>query len=261
MLEHERPEHPWSKIGVDIFYWNGNDYLLPADYASGFPELLRLQGKDSSAIIAAFIKKLFSRYGIPLVVTSDNEPRLTTFEVKEIYKNWDVTLLTSSPYHPKSNGIAERSIQTVKNLLKRSSAANDHLFLALLTFRGSPNPSGESPAGIFFCRDIRTTLPKFKEEKNLDSVTFNRRDCPAKLRVGDQVNVYDHSAKCFNKQKVVKTINAPRSVTVDTGDRSIRRNQQLIRQSHGRLPILPNDTSDLYELSSLCYVRKLARYR
>ena len=251
LLEHERPEQPWPKIGVDIFYWNGNDYLLAADYASGFPELVRLQGKDSSAIIVAF-KMLSSRYGIPLVVISDNEPRLTSFEVKEFNKNWGVTLLTSSPYHPKSNGLAERSIQTVKISLKKSLAANDDPFLALLTFRGSPNSSGESPAGIFFRRDIRTTLSKFKEEINLDSLTFNRRDCSAKFRIGDLVNVYDHRAKCFNKQGVVKSIDAPRSVTVDTGDRSIRRNQQLIRQSHGPLPTSSNETSDLYDLSSPC---------
>ena len=228
MLEHERPEQPWSKIGEDIIYWNGNDYLLAADYASGCPEVVRLQGKDSSAIIVAF-KMLLSRYGIPLVVISDNEPRFTSFEVQEFYKNWGITLLTSSPYHPKSNGLAERSNQTVKNSLKKSLAANDDPFLALLTFRGSP---------------------KFKEEINSDSLTFNRRDCSGKFRVGDQVNVFDHRAKCFNKQGLVKSIDAPRSVTVDTGELSIRRNQQLIRQSQGPLPILPKESSDLYELSS-----------
>ena len=67
-----------------------------------------------------------------------------------------------------------------------------------------------------------------------------------------QPPVYDHRAKCFNKQGVVKSIDAPRSFTVDTGDRSIRRNQQLIRQSHGPLPTFSNETSDLYDLSSPC---------
>ena len=73
LVPHERPDEPWMKIGIDLFYWNGHYYLLAADYASGFPEVIRLQGRDSKAIIVA-LKALFARYGITLVVVSDNEP-------------------------------------------------------------------------------------------------------------------------------------------------------------------------------------------
>ena len=96
LLPHERPEEPWMKIGIDLFYWNGHDYLLSADYASGFPEVVRLQGRDSKAIIVA-LKALFARYGILLVVISDNKSKLVSFEMKNFYTDWGVTLMTSSP--------------------------------------------------------------------------------------------------------------------------------------------------------------------
>ena len=241
LLPHERPEEPWMKVGIDLFYWNGHDYLLAADYASGFPEVVRLQGKDSKAIIVA-LKALFARYGIPLVIVSDNEPTLVSFEMKNFYKEWGVTLMTSSPRYPQSNGMAERSIQTVKNILKKCSAANEDPYLGLLSFRSAPLSSGESPAQIFLRRNIRNRLPKFSEELYLDRLVSNSADnfVKSKFQPGDKVNIYNESTKCYDKQGVVKNVVAPRSVQTDSAGDLYRRNQKSLRKSSGKLPIQPD---------------------
>ena len=66
-------EHSWYKIGLDIFYIAGKDYLIAIDYMSNYPEIAPLQDKSSVSVIKA-LKPIFARHGIPVEVTSDNVP-------------------------------------------------------------------------------------------------------------------------------------------------------------------------------------------
>ena len=61
----------------------------------------------------------------------------------------------SSPRFPQSDGEAERAVQTVKNLLKKSI----NPYLALPTYRTTPLQSGSSPAQLLMGRKLRTTVP------------------------------------------------------------------------------------------------------
>ncbi len=59
MISHPIPGRPWSKIGTDLFHFNGSNYLQSVDYYSKFPEISKL---------------CTSRWLISLVlVTSDNK--------------------------------------------------------------------------------------------------------------------------------------------------------------------------------------------
>ena len=82
------------------------------------------------------MKSIFARHGIPKLVVSDNQ--LDTKEFKNFQKEWDFKLITSSPHHPKSNGMAERTVQTVKKLLKKALANGEDPYLALLAYRTTP---------------------------------------------------------------------------------------------------------------------------
>ena len=73
---------------------------------------------------------------------------------------WGINHITSSPLCPKSNGFMERMVQTVKNLLKKSDAAGQDPYLALLSYRTTPiNSSLPSPAKVLNQRDYPTQLP------------------------------------------------------------------------------------------------------
>ena len=87
------------------------------------------------------MKSIFARHGIPKTgipktVISDNP--FDTAEFKKFQREWDFKLTTSSPYHPKSNGMAERNIQTVKRVLKKALANKEDPYLALLALRTTP---------------------------------------------------------------------------------------------------------------------------
>ena len=231
-MHHEKSETPWTKVGIDIFHFSGHQYLLIADYTSGFVEIVKLQGTTTAAVIVA-LKSVFARYGVPLVLVSDNERKLISFEMKQFLQQWGVELNTSSPYIPRSNGLAERNIQTVKKILKKSLLDGSDPYLGLLGLRATPLASGQSPAELFFNRKIRTTLTSFKEESLLDSLLPKPE---SKFSAGDMVNIYNMKTKRFDKQGTVTAVVAPQSVQVQTERGSYRRNHQHLRRSESILP-------------------------
>ena len=106
------------------------------------------------------MKSSFSKYGIPELLITDNGPQYACNEFKEFTEKYDFKHTTSSPHFPQSNGQAERTVQTVKQLLSKS----DDPFLALLVYRATPLPwCGYSPAQLLMGRNIRTNIPQATE--------------------------------------------------------------------------------------------------
>ena len=131
------------------------------DYFFKFPEVARLSNKTSEAVIMA-MKDMFARHGIPERVIADNMP-FNSLKFKSFASDWEIEVATSSPHYPKSNGLVERNVQTMKRLLKKADESKQDAFLALLEFRNSPISGMEvSPAELLMGRKLRTRLPTFK---------------------------------------------------------------------------------------------------
>ena len=160
MIMTQLPEYPWQKIATDLFQLKNTTYLIVVDYFSRFPEVKALSSTTSSSVINA-LKTMFARFGIPETLISDNGPQFSSLEFKEFSGVYEFNHVTSSPLYPQSNGQAERSVQTVKHLLKDSSDPH----IALLTYRSTPFPwCGLSPAQLLMGRCIRSNIPLPKEE-------------------------------------------------------------------------------------------------
>ena len=102
------------------------------------------------------MKLIFSRHGLPETLRSDNEPQFSSQEMAEFTSSYSIQHVTSSPYFPQSNGMAERFVQTAKQLLKQSS----DLDIALLHYRATPLPwCNRSPFELLMGRCVRTTVP------------------------------------------------------------------------------------------------------
>ena len=100
------------------FHLKGEEYyIVVVDYFSYFLEMKKLKATTSQSIINV-LKTMFSSYGIPEELNSDNGPPFSSQEFAELAKKYQFTHSTSSPHFPASNGQAERAVQTVKNLLK-----------------------------------------------------------------------------------------------------------------------------------------------
>ena len=117
------------KVGLDLFTLKNKKYMLIVDYYSKYIEICLLPDTSSPTIIK-YMMSIFARHGIPKTVVSDNP--FDTAEFKKFQREWDFKLTTSSPYHPKSNGMAERNIQRV---LRKALANKEDPYLALLALR------------------------------------------------------------------------------------------------------------------------------
>ena len=60
-------------------------------------------------------------------IISDNDSQYASFKSKRFQKVWKFCHKTSSPRYPKSNGLAESTVRTVKKLVKKCSRSGQDL--------------------------------------------------------------------------------------------------------------------------------------
>ncbi|CAG4950691.1 unnamed protein product [Colias eurytheme] len=114
LLPHPQPDTPWEVLAADIFQIKNKYFILVVDYYSKYVEVASLRDITSGSVIKQ-LKDMFSRHGIPKRLISDNGLQFTSGEFKNFSEAWGFRHVTSSPYYPRSNGLAERNVQTVKN--------------------------------------------------------------------------------------------------------------------------------------------------
>ena len=100
------------------------------DYYSNFIEVERINKVTTRGVIKA-LNSMFSRYGAPDVVISDNGPQFDSAEFAAFGKTWKFQHQTSSPRYPQSNGKAENAVKTIKQLFKKCHAADQSEYRAL----------------------------------------------------------------------------------------------------------------------------------
>ena len=129
------------------------------DYYSGFVELNHLHTTTSNQVITQ-CKLQFSRHGIPNIIITDKGPQFSSYEFKQFAQNYQFVHRTTSPYHPQSNGMAEKSVQTVKNLIKNALHDKKDPYPALLDYRNTTQSDNVgSPAQQLMGRRTKTLIP------------------------------------------------------------------------------------------------------
>ena len=202
--------------------------------------MIELTSTTSRSKITA-LKSIFSRYGVPATLFSDNGPQFSSADMEEFLKLYSFNHVTSSPHYPQSNGMVERTVKTVKQLLK---SAPDP-YLALLSYRATPIPwCLRSPGEPLMGQRVRTDVPQttehfipnwdfledFKEKdeayKKKQKLHYNRahrtRDIDL-LPEDTSVWVRTENSQCPGT--VVSTANAPRSYLVSDPSGQVRKNR------------------------------------
>lgn len=155
--QHYKPCEPWRKVGADLFQLNGKDYMVVMDYYYKYSEFALLTDTSTKHVIS-HLKTIFARHGIPVTLVSDNRPQFSGLTFKEFAKQYGFEHVTSTPYYPQSNGLAEKAVQIVKHLLKKAAEDGEDPHLAILNYRSTPLEGGKSPAELLMGRKLRTKL-------------------------------------------------------------------------------------------------------
>lgn len=160
---HGHDDGPWKRILVDF---TGPVlalmFLIVVDAHSKWMEVIPMSTTTTEKTLEV-LHNLFTSYGLPEQLVSDNDPQFTSSELELCMRENGIKHIKSSPYHLASNGEAERFVQTFKHALKAAKndpgSLNTKLARFLLAYRNTTNATtGVSPADLFLKHPLRTRL-------------------------------------------------------------------------------------------------------
>jgi hypothetical protein len=245
---HDISYLPFNKIGVDIAEYGGKIFLIVIDYYSKWPECVELKCKTSTEVINV-LKRVFSTHGIPSKVIGDNNP-FGSFQFKQFALDWNFEVINSSPLYPRSNGQVEKTVQTVKKLIKKCNEDHKDIETALLELRNTPVISDFSPAQILMSRRLRSKIPvsakllrpqvcekdvvnkAILEKQMLSSKYYNRNSRPRRsFKINDYVFVYNVRSCVWEPGRVIGYAPTPSSyfVKLDLRGSILQRNAYHLR--------------------------------
>ena len=117
----EWPDKPWSRLHAGPFL--GHMFLILVDAHSKWMDIYTMSSITIEATIGN-LKASLSTHGLPDVLVTDNGPSFKSEGFRQFVSLNGIQHLTSAPYHPASNGLAERAVQTFKNAMKKLSGGS-----------------------------------------------------------------------------------------------------------------------------------------
>ena len=113
------PNKPWSRVHIDYAGpFLGKMFLMMIDAHTKRMEVHMTTSSTSSTTIS-LLQKTFAALGLPDVIVSDNGSNFFSDEFADFLKKNGVKHIRTAPYHPVSNGLAERAVQTFKEGMKK----------------------------------------------------------------------------------------------------------------------------------------------
>ena len=122
----ECPRFAWQRLHIDFAGpFLGHSYLIVIDSYSKWPEIIPMESTTSLSTIKVLMR-IFATYGLPERIVTDNGPQFSSHEFKNFLDLNGIFHTFSAPYHPSTNGEAERFVQTFKHNMKcrQANSAN-----------------------------------------------------------------------------------------------------------------------------------------
>ena len=142
-----KESEPWNRVHMDHCMVDGVGLILIlSDAYSGWPEAMVVPDRTTETTIRV-LRTVFARNGVPMTLVSDNAPEFKAEKFLSWLRQIGCKPMNSPPYHPPSNGQAERLVRTLKDALKvwnHSIPFQHFLQKVLLTLR-TARPSGGRP--------------------------------------------------------------------------------------------------------------------
>ena len=252
----EVPEKPWNRVHVDYAgpFLNCM-YLIVVDAFTKWPEVKIMSSTSSTKTIEA-LRDIFATHGLPAQLVSDNGPQFASEEFTTFLRENGIQELKSAPYHPKTNGLAERFVRTLKEALtadqsRRSIQHKINNFL--LQYRNCPHATtGNSPAILLMGRSLRCRLDLMKPDigrrlQNAQNAQIIQRTAHRMLNfeVGQTVLARNYGRGHRWVTAVVHKQTGPISYVVKVGNTHWKRHLDQLRSTQ---LLMPSETSSRHEL-------------
>ena len=156
------PLEPWKRIHIDFAGpFLNKMFLIVIDAHSTWIDVKTMTTITASDTIIE-LKEIFSTHGLPDQIVSDNGPTFTSLEFKTFCSANGIEHITTSPYHPAGNGLAERAVGIFKTaMIKLGSICSlrERVNRFLARYRSTPHvTTGVAPCELLCGRKIKTHL-------------------------------------------------------------------------------------------------------
>ena len=202
----EWPEEPWSRVHLDFAGpYLGKMFLIIVDAHSKWVDI-KIMNKITAQDTILELRDVFATLGLCSEIVTDNGPTFTSQEFRTFLGKNGIKHITVSPWHPSSNGLAERYVQDFKKFMTKnpSGSIKERVVRFLTKSRSLPHSTtGLSPAELMLGRKMKTHLdllhPQLQErvqkkqsqQKKCHDTSSQHRD----IIVGDNVFAQNFSSR------------------------------------------------------------------
>ena len=253
----EYPKNPWSRLHVDyagpLF---GKMYLIVVDAYSKWVEIAVARTATSEATIEG-LREMFATHGVPDTLVSDNGSCFTSEQFLNFCNRNNITHITSAPFHPASNGLAERAVQTFKAKLKRMQTRSLTTKISRILLRQHTTPhstTGVPPCQLLMGRMIKTPMAavfpsvqaKVLAKQGAMKKAFDLKVAPRGFELGE--NVYSRNYGQGSKHLPGNVVDKQGSVTYGV----LLKDQRYVRRHADQLfsRLKDNRVTDVVEGTS-----------
>ena len=123
---------PMERVHIDYAEYKGKNILVMVD---AYSKYIWAANMNSDTTAFSTLVKLYEWFGecsgYPTTLVSDNGSQFASKEFKLKMEHWNIKHLFSPPYHPASNGLAEKAVHIVKDKLKKNDISSQPLQLRI----------------------------------------------------------------------------------------------------------------------------------
>ncbi|XP_052775537.1 uncharacterized protein K02A2.6-like [Mya arenaria] len=254
----EMPKQAWDSVSMDFCgpFSDGKYLLVLIDDFSRFPIVEIITSLNAKSVIEK-LDKIFSEYGIPEVLRTDNGPPMNSADFQNFSKQFGFKHRKITPIWPQANGECERFMKTIGKVIRAAKTQKadwrTDMYAFVRNYRATKHATTKySPAELLFGRQIRIKLPFAPSKPSKENVQVKARENdayqkakmksyadakrhakPVTFNVGDSVPVKQHKTNKFSTPfdsqpyKITK-INGS-MITAKRGDKSITRNSSFFK--------------------------------
>lgn len=215
-------------------------FLIVVDAYSKWLEVIKVS-QPSTSITILHLRRLFTTFGLPEHLVSDNGSQFTSAEFTEFLLQNNIRHTRTAPGHPASNGLAERYVGYFKSQMKKME--NDKISMErkidriLFGYRTTPHPAtGETPCYLLMKRQLRTRFSDIRPsmQKKMDTFDANA-SCKPTYTVGSKVFVKNlrPSGPRWIPGVIIEVLQ--RSYSVEINGALCKRHENQLRPRHGSL--------------------------
>ena len=116
---------PFDRVGVDVIHFpkksaSGNSYVVVfVDYLTKWPEVFATPDQTTLTIAKLLVEQIISRHSVPKELLSDRGPAFLLKVMCDVYRLLGVCKLSTSAYHPRTDGLVEHFNRTLTSMLAK----------------------------------------------------------------------------------------------------------------------------------------------